>query len=410
MDERSYLERFAGIAMTGLNIQPGQSLAIKVEPENLDAAVIVAEAAYRRGARYVEMWPESTRLTRTRVDHTRDDEYLDFVPGYRRDRNREFVENKWALLSIKSPVDLSVMDGVDAARLGRVAQGIRGVDNVLREALAEDRTQWTVMAVPSRSWAASVLDMPESDEALLAMWRALEPIYRLDHEDPAEYWRHHGEFLQRRSAALEALQIRSLRFQADGTDLTVPLDPDAQWLGGGSETQDGIPFLPNVPTEEVFTAPYAPGVTGHVAVTRPVRVYGALVEGAWFRFEAGEVVEYDARNGRDALEAYLAVDPGSRRLGEVALVDATSPIARSGLVFQNILLDENASCHIALGAAYPTCILGGESMSPGEREVRGLNESTQHTDFMFGSENMNVDAVDGDGNSVRIMEHGSLQV
>ena len=393
--------------MTGLNLRDGQSLAIKVEPENLDVAVAVAEQAYRRGARYVELWPESSRMGRARLDHSRE-EFLEFVPGYRRERNAEFVRDKWALLSIKSPVDLSIMDGADADRSGYVARGVRTADAELKRALSNDETQWTVMAVPSAAWAAAVLDMPVGDEALLAMWKAMEPILRLTEEDPAEYWAHHGDTLKERSAALDALDIRTLRFRADGTDLEVPLHDRAQWLGGGAQTRDGIPFLPNIPTEEVFTAPYAPGVSGTVVVTRPVRVYGTRVAGAWFRFQEGTVVEFGADEGRDTLEAFLNIDEGSRRMGEIALVDGSSPIARSGLVFQNILLDENATCHFALGSAYPTCLEGGDSMSDEELAALGANISHQHVDFMIGSDGMNIDATTGSGETVAIMRDGRI--
>lgn len=395
--------------MTGLNLREGQSLAIKAEPEHIETAAAVAEEAYRRGARYVELWPESSRLRRTRLDHSSAD-YLDFVPEHRSHRIQEFIRDKWALLSIKSPVDLSIMDGVDAARSGRVARAMQTVDADLRRALSNDETQWTVMAVPSAQWAAEVLGRPADEEALLEMWRALDPILRLSHEDPAEYWKHHGTTLQKRSQALDDLAIQSLHFTAPGTDITIPLHATAQWLGGGATTRDGVPFLPNIPTEEVFTAPYAPGVSGTVTVTRPVRVYGSVVRNAQFTFTEGSVTEFSAEEGQDTLETFLAMDAGSRRMGEIALVDSSSPIAQSGLVFQNILLDENAACHFALGSAYPTCLRGGEAMNDEQLSSRGANRSHQHVDFMIGSEAMDIEAVAGDGTVHSIMRQGRLQL
>ncbi|MFW5694310.1 MAG: aminopeptidase [Alkalispirochaeta sp.] len=409
MDVRTYTEQFSQIAMTGLNLRPGQCLAIKAEPEHIETAAAVANEAYRWGARYVELWPESSRLRRARLDHSADD-FLDFVPDYRSHRIEEFIRDKWALLSLKSPVDLSIMDGVDAARSGRVAQSVQAVDAQLRRALSNDETQWTVMAVPSPAWAADVLGLPVGDDALLKMWHALDPILRLSHENPAEYWKHHGDALKHRCAALNDLAIRSLHVSAPGTDLTVPLHGTAQWLGGGSVTRDGVPFLPNIPTEEVFTAPYAPGVTGRVSVTRPVRVYGSVVSDAWFEFHDGSVIDFGAQEGRDILEAFLSMDEGSRRMGEIALVDEASPIAQSGLVFQNILLDENAACHFALGSAYPTCLRGGENMDDGELANVGANRSQQHVDFMIGSDAMDIEARAEDGTHRRIMEQGRLQL
>jgi aminopeptidase len=407
VDFTTSLERFARIALTGLNVQQGQSLAIKIEPENIDVATVVAELAYETGVRHVELWPESTRLTRARIDHSRE-EYLEFEPAYRQRRNEEFIAEKWALLSVKSPVDLSIMDGADARRAGMIARGIRNADAALHRALSNDLTQWTVMAVPTAAWAGAVLDMPPDSAALAAMWEAMEPILRLSEREPAKFWHRHGTLLAERAGALNDLALTSLHFVDGETDLHVPLHERARWRGGGSVTRDGIPFLPNIPTEEVFTAPDAPRVSGRVAITRPVRVYGSLVEGAWFEFSAGTVVDFGAATGRDTLEQFLSMDEGSRRMGEIALVDGSSPIARSGLVFQNILLDENAACHFALGSAYPTCIDGGEKMSESELEAVGANRSRQHVDFMLGSATLSVDGVTADGTERPIMRDGRI--
>jgi aminopeptidase len=407
VDFSTSLARFARIALTGLNVQPGQSLAIKIEPENIDVATVVAETAYNAGVRHVELWPESTRLTRARIDHSRE-EFLEYQPAYRDRRNEEFIAEKWALLSVKSPVDLSVMDGADARRAGMIAKGVRTADAGLHRALSNDLTQWTVMAVPTAPWAGTVLHMPPGDAALAAMWEAMEPILRLSEADPAAFWHRHGALLTERATALNALALQSLHFVDSETDLYVPLHEKARWRGGGSVTRDGIPFLPNIPTEEVFTAPSASGVSGRVAITRPVRVYGSLVEGAWFEFSRGAVVDYGAAVGADTLAEFLAMDDGSRRMGEIALVDGSSPIAQSGLVFQNILLDENAACHFALGSAYPTCIDGGEKMNEGQLESVGANRSRQHVDFMLGSGTLSVDGVTADGAVRPIMREGRI--
>ncbi len=404
-----YLQHFARIAMTALNLQPGQRLGIKMEPEHIDAAVAVAEEAYRRGAGYVDIRLESSRLLRARVDHSRE-EFLDFTPTYRAARNEEMVGDTWALLAIKSPADPAALDGIDPTRSSRVSAAFGKVDLPLRRALANDESQWTVMAAPTPAWAARVLDMPVGDEALLALWKVLTPILRLHEDDPAHYWESHGETLKARCRTLDGLRVRELHFLADGTDLRVPLHEKARWHGGGSVTQSGIPFLPNVPTEEVYTTPYAPGVEGRATITKPVRIFEALVEGAWFVFKNGEVVEFGAERGRDVLEAYFAVDAGSRRMGEIALVDVASPIARSNRVFETILLDENAASHFALGFAYPTCIEGGSSMSEDELDAVGASRSQQHTDVMIGSDAMRVEATLADGSTRVIMENGRLKV
>lgn len=401
------LTRFATIALAGLNLQDGQSLAIKLEPENLPLAEEVARQAYRSGARYVELWPESSRIARVRLDHSRE-EFLDFVPGSRTLRNEEFIRDRWALLSVKSPVDLSIMDGVDAGRAGRVARGFRTADANLHRALSSDRSQWCVMAVPTPGWAGQILGMPEGNEALQRMWQIMQPIMRMDHDDPAAAWREHGRMLKARCARLQERELRILHFTAEGTDLSVPLHEQHLWLGGGAETADGIAFLPNIPTEEVFTAPFAPGVSGRVRVTRPVRVYGTRVEGAWFEFRDGRVEAAGAAEGADALEAFMSLDEGSRRMGEIALVDGASPITTSGVVFQNILLDENAACHFALGSAYPTCLAGGEALSEVELAEAGANLSNQHLDFMIGSDDMDIVGIAADGSRHELMKSGRM--
>lgn len=407
MNAESHLRQFATIAMTGLNLQRGQSLAIKMEPEHAEVAAFVAEEAYRRGAALVELWPESSRLLRARLDH-QDGEALDRLPGWRAARNREFIDDRWALLSIKSPIDPTVMDGVDATRSSRVAQAVSRADEELRRALSNDEMQWCVMAVPTPRWAARVLHMDDEVAALAEMWRAMTPILRLDEPDPATYWKGHGVSLKRRSAALDGQHIRSLHIVDRDTDLIIPLHERAQWLGGGATTRSGVDFLPNIPTEEVFTAPYAPGVEGTVAITRPVRIWGTNVEGARFEFSCGEVVSCDAQAGLAVLQQFLDIDPGSRRMGEIALVDSSSPIAQSGLVFENILLDENATCHFALGSAYPTCITGGSTMNDRELTAVGANRSRQHVDFMFGTPHTSIVATCADGKEIPVMEEGRV--
>lgn len=400
-------QKFAEIALHGLNLQEGQSLAIKMQPEHIEIVAVIADLAYQRGARYVDLWTESSHLLRSRIDRG-SDESLEYVPGYRGLRNAEFIRDRWALLSLKSPVDPNVLDGVDAERSGRVSRAVSKVDATLRRALSADETQWCVMAPPAPAWGAHVFNEPDQEAALERLWDALVPILRLDKPDPSAFWGEYGKTLQDRARRLNEIGIASLHVMDDGTDLTIPLHSSAIWVGGGSMTQGGIPFSPNIPTEEVFTAPYAPGVTGRVAITRPVRVYGGLVRDAWFEFQDGAVQSYGAAEGRDLLTAYLSVDEGSKYMGEIALVDATSPIFQSGLVFENILLDENAACHFALGSAYPTCLKDGATITDEELTALGANRSRQHLDFMFGSDDISVSATGIDGETTPIIDEGKF--
>ncbi len=405
MNNTWYLNRFATVALGALNLQDGQNLAIKVEPENLDAALAVATMAYRRGARYVELWPESSRLERCRIDNS-DGAHLEYVPSHRQARNQEFLEGKWALLSIKSPVDPAVMEGASASRAGVVARAMSIADQQLRRGLSNDETQWVVMAVPSPKWAAQVMAMEDEQQALAAMWEAMVPILRLDRDDPVSFWQEHGLVLDARAGDLTRRRIRTLHFTGSGTDLKIHLHDKAIWKGGGAWTQGGLRFAPNVPTEEVFTTPDCRKTSGRVQFSRPVRVFGQLVSGGWMEFKDGAVVDFGAQEGQDVLGAFLDVDPGSRFVGEIALVDCSSPIFQSGLLFHNILLDENAACHFALGFAYPTCVEGGARMNDDELDAVGANRSRQHLDFMIGNETMSITAETADGTTFSVMENG----
>lgn len=406
MNHSSLLNRFSQVALGGLNLRPGQNLAIKCEPENLDAAVAVATLAYRRGAQYVELWTESTRMQRCRIDNS-EGEYLEFVPRYRGVRNREFLDDQWALLSIKSPFDPAVLEGANVARAGVLARTQSIADQELRRGLSNDETQWVVMAVPSPRWAVQVTGIPHEENALEALWEAMVPILRLDHEDPVAFWQEHGMVLDERAQALNRTVLRRLHFRDDaGTDFHVHLRREALWKGGGAWTTDGIRFAPNIPTEEVFTTPDFRLTSGRVHFSRPVHVYGQLVSRGWMEFSHGEVTDYGAEQGQDVLESFLAVDEGSRRVGEIALVDCSSPVFQSGLLFHNILLDENAACHFALGFAYPTCIAGGAAMTDDQLDTMGANRSSQHLDFMIGSETMDITGETWSGETVSLMEGG----
>lgn len=271
-----------------------------------------------------------------------------------------------------------------------------------------DELQWLVAAAPSQKWAAKILDTPPSREAQTKLWQLLKSILRLDRDSPVGFWREQSARLEERAGILNELKLRELRFDGSGTDLRVGIPEGAVWTGGAARTPEGIIFMPNIPTEEVFTAPDYRRTEGRVRATRPVTVLGDLVEGACFTFREGKVVEATADRGAETLKRFLDIDEGSRFLGEVALVDSSSPIYQSGYLFYNTLLDENAACHIALGNAYPDTIEGGLDMSPEELGAAGANRSIQHADFMIGSESVDVLGLRQDGREIEIMRNGSF--
>jgi len=394
---------FASVALdAGLGLTPGTMLRIAGEFPHRELMYAVARAAYDRGARFVKIDYEDVGLARIRADHSRD-EYVDSLSAMVEKDSETYVDEGWSYLRIEGYEDPAAMEGVDQERLVRM-QRVRGhAVRAYREAQMSSRLPWCVMPGPTEAWARSVLG-PSAGVADL--WRALAPILRLDCPRPVEELREHMGALEARAAALGGLGLRSLRFNGPGTDLRIALSPASLWQGGSDRTPGGKVFMPNIPTEEVFTTPDFRATEGVVALTRPVRVRGTLIEGGRLVFRRGQVVDYSADRGAAAFGAFLDTDVGSRRLGEVALVDASSPIWRSGLVFDSMLLDENASCHIALGCGYDAAFAGAASISNDEKEARGFNVSFVHEDLMIGSEAIEVTGVDAASREIPLIRGG----
>lgn len=263
------------------------------------------------------------------------------------------------------------------------------------------------------AWAvARILGVPAGPEAVDELWKILIPVLRLDRPDPSAAWAAHCRDLEARAETLTALSLDTLRFEAPGTDLAVGLLPGSLWRGGPDRTSRGRPFFPNIPTEEIFTSPDRRRAEGRAAFTRPVLVpsVGKIVEEGWVEFRGGRAVGWGARSGKDVLDTILSMDEGARSLGETALVDGSSPVFASGRTFYNILFDENAACHVALGSAYPTCVRGAEGLADEKLAEMGVNVSMVHTDFMIGSPEMNVTGTTRDGREIRIMTEGRFEI
>jgi aminopeptidase len=402
-------EAYADLIIASVNLKPGQNLLVKAEPGHWGFVTTLAARAYDHGARYVNVYADHPMLHRARVEHSRP-EYLTYVPDFRRDANNLMLDESWALVSIKSPEDPDALEGVDAQRNGTVQKAVFEADFPFRRAVQADRLRWTVVAVPSEKWAAKVLGREADSTAADELWNVMKPILRLDRPDPDAAWAEHRRRLASRRDALDALSLDAVRFDGPGTELTVGLSDRSIWLGGGAQSPDGLDFMPNLPTEEVFTTPDFRRTSGLVAVTRPVQLLGTIVEGSWMRFDEGRVVECGATSGASMLERYFELDDRARYVGELALVDADSAIYRSGLVFYNTLFDENAACHIALGSSYPKCLRDGETLSADEYRAAGGNTSTLHTDFMIGSPQVTVTGIRADGSEVPIIDAGSFRL
>lgn len=395
-----YVRTLADLAVSfGANVQPGQIVTVSSEPGKEQLSRAIAEAAYERGAKFVDLTVFDPYVKRARALHA-DPDTLEFVPPWYGERMLELGEHRCARIGLSGPAAPHVMDGVDPALLGRdKLPGIAESSKVL----TDRTTNWTIIPCPTPGWAELVHPDLEPAAALDRLWEEIATVCRLDEPDPVAAWRVRMDRLAEVTAKLNELRLDEVRFEGPGTELTVGLLPSSHWLSGPLSTVDGIVHAPNIPTEEVFLTPDPERVHGHVRSTKPLFTSSVLIEGLRVRFEDGRAVEIDADQGADTLRTMTATDPGGARLGEVALVDRESRIGSLGTVFYDTLLDENAASHIALGQGLAFA-LGDEA------DIRRMNDSEIHVDFMIGSDQVDVTGVLRDGREVALLRGGAWQV
>lgn len=387
------------IVRFGANVQPGQIVAVSLEPGKEPLARAVATAAYKHGAKFVDMSVFDVHVKRARVTNASPDT-LDFVPPWYGARARALGEHRAAIVALTGPAAPEAMDGVDPELVGRdmlpmVKESV--------EVVNQRTTNWTVAPCPTRGWAKLVHPDIEPDEALGRLWEQIGHVCRLDAADPAAAWDERLERLSSSAEKLDALRLDKVHFEGPGTDLTVGLLGSSRWKCARISTVDGIVHAANLPTEEVFTTPDPERVDGVVTSTKPLFVAGALVSGLRVRFDDGRAVEIDADRGAETLRALSRKDPGASRLGEVALVDRESRIGSLGTVFFDTLLDENAASHIALGQGLDFGIEGDEDLDR-------VNRSQLHIDFMIGSDEVAVTGITPDGAEVPLLRDGAWQL
>lgn len=392
------------VVKTGVNIQRGQTLIISSPIACAEFVRLVAETAYREGARdVVPIWKDEL-FQKLRYMNAPEEVFGEF-PDWQRQMYISYAEKGAAFLSITAEAP-GLMKEVEPKRIARADKARNIALEPYIDRIMNSRNAWCVAAVPTAPWAVKVfLGIPES-EAVEKLWEAVLKAVRADAPDPVAAWERHKSSLKRSMDFLNSHSFKYLHYRNSlGTDLRVELPENHLWLGGSEFTTEGTEFIANLPTEEVFTLPKKTGVNGTVVSSMPLNYNGNLINGLKLVFKDGRIAEFTAEEGLEPLKNLIGTDEGSRYLGEVALVPVDSPIYRSKVLFYNTLFDENASCHLAIGRAYP-CLKNGGGLSKAELEREGANDSLVHVDFMIGTEDLDITGITAQGEEIPVFVNG----
>ena len=388
------LEKYARLAVeVGANVQPGQTVFVSAYVEHAPLARALARASYGAGARYVDVRYADQHVRRAMIE-LGPDEALEHTPDWLKTRFSATGGN--ANIATTGDPAPELMADLDGERVGRAR--MKELAEIVRNLMTERKINWTGIAYPNEGWAEKVFGEPDVER----LWEAVAFCTRLDEPDPVAAWREHMRKLEERAAQLNERKFDALRYRGPGTDFTIGLLPNARWLSALFRTADGREYVPNMPTEEIFTTPDCRRAEGTIASTRPLALTGDVIEGLRLTVKDGKIVDVDATHGAGLARGELDVDERARYFGEVALVDGASRVGQTGITFFDTLYDENATCHIAYGFGIPEAFDG----EPGE----GMNVSTVHTDFMVGSPELEVDGLTADGEAVPILRDETLQL
>lgn len=403
---RTQLKRYAKLlAKTGINVVKGQWVVVSAELDQPEFVEMVVEELYRAGAGKVTVEWSHQPLMKTQYKFEKE-QSLSALAKWEIEKLEYRKKELPAMLYLESE-DPDGLAGIDQEKMTNVRSARMKVIKPYRDAM-DNRYQWCIAAVAGKKWAKKVFPHLSVNQAVEKLWDAILTASRADGADPVREWARHNDDIAKRCDKLNRLGLVSLEYKSsNGTDFTVGLLPEAQFMGGGEEDLSGRYFNPNIPSEEIFTSPRAGAAEGIVYSAKPLSYQGELIENFSIRFEHGKAVEVKAEKNAHLLEKMISMDEGAAKLGEVALIAYDSPINNTGLLFYNTLFDENASCHLALGMGFTNTICGYENYTKEELHQMGINDSMIHVDFMIGSKDLDIVGVTKTGERVQIFKNGN---
>jgi aminopeptidase len=404
-DFEQNLRKYAELVVKiGVNVRPGQRVMIRASLDNAPLVRLIASSAYQAGVRLVDVIWEDEQLELIRFQHAPRDSFAE-ASSWLPNALLEYAQQGDALISVRGN-NPDLLNNQDPELIASARKAANVKMTPFTDLLMHGELNWLVVSAPVASWAAKVFPTLAADAQMSRLWEMIFDVCRVKQPDPIAAWEQHIAQLSARSQYLNRKQYATLHYRAPGTDLRVGQPTGHVWLSPPAISAKGIAFVPNMPTEEVFTMPHKDRVSGVVTASKPLNYGGTLIEDFQLTFAEGRVVGVEAESGADTLRKLVATDEGASRLGEVALVPHSSPIAQSGLLFYNTLFDENAASHFALGRAYQSTLAGGTTMSSAEFAQAGGNTSLVHVDFMIGAATMDIDGLTEDGAAEPVMRAG----
>ncbi|MCA1011685.1 aminopeptidase [Halobacillus halophilus] len=401
------LEKYADITVEiGLNLQKGQTLIIDAPIHASEFVQQVVKVAYDRGAKVVMVEYTDEQVLRTKYEKA-PEEGLKYYPEWKAKGYEKMAEDGAALLQVFSP-NPNLLKDVDPERVSMAQKAIAEALRPFKSYQISGRMNWCIAAVPSKEWAKQVFPDHSEEESMQMLWEQIFDVTRTNTEYPVQTWKDHVETMNRSVRFLNDHNFNKLHYRSkNGTRFSVELPPLHKWMCANFTSETGISYVPNIPTEEVFTVPKKGSVNGVIHSSMPLNYNGYFISGFSLTFEEGKVVDYSAEKGYEVLKSILETDEGAKYLGEIALVPHNSPISNSELVFYNTLYDENASCHVALGEGLPIALEDGPEMSREKLAEMELNESLIHVDFMIGTADLDIDGETASGEVVPIFRNGN---